>query len=365
MHSGIEQNRTYGEKYWWVAFAIAIIGIVIVSVSLSDLKELPMTIIGAVLGVAMTIFATYFLFKGQANQQSELAEKQSHLQAEILERQSELQIDMFRRQNELEQKAIKDAEIFKEKLNTYQKFLDALCKYITTKSDEAQLELKFRTAALAMHGDSLQLTALNQEISKIIAFYADEVPDDKELIHSLFSIAELFGTELYPGRDFVRNAEYGTSIENLACVIDASASSSELSEIEAEDKASEKSDEQEAENMESWAQKLSELKSNGWNVVIDPVKDTILMNNPIAQHNISFYKKGRFYVVQSQGEKGDSEYSKTLKALHKGSRRSNIWWRELTSLPNYGVSNGLSKAVETNSKARAVVVKWIDRLINI
>lgn len=363
MNSGIEPSRTYGEKYWWLAFAIAIIGIVIVTVSLSDLKELPMTIIGAVLGVAMTIFATYFLFKGQANQQSELAEKQSHLQAEILERQSELQIDMFRRQNELEQKAIKEAEIFKEKLNTYQKFLDALCKYVTTKSDEAQSELKFRTAALAMHGGAQQLTALNREISEIIAIYDEEVPDDKKLIQALFSIAELFGSELYPERLFVRNTEYETSIENLAHIIDDSASSSKLSEIEAEDKDSERSDEQDAENMESWAQKLSELKSNGWNVVIDPVKDTISMSNPTAQHNISFYKKGRFYVVQSQGEKGDSEYSKTLKALHKGSRRSNIWWRELTSLPNYGVSSGLSKAVETNSKARAVVVKWIDRLL--
>lgn len=341
MANNIQQS--YLEKWWGFAFAIAIIGIVVVTVFLADSRELPLTIIGAVLGVAMTVFATFFLFKGQSKQQIVLLEEQHRIERD--------------QENE--------TEIFKQKLNTYQQFLDALCKYVTTKSDEAQSELKFRTAALAMHGDTRQLTALNLEISEIIAIYDDEVPDDKKLIQALFSIAELFGSELYPGREFVRNAEYDTSIENLARVIDDSASSSGLSEIEAEDKDSEKSDAQEAENMESWAQKLSELKSYGWNVVIDSVRDSISLSNSAAQRYISFYKKGRFYVVQAQGADGDSEYSKTLKALHKGSRRSNIWWRELTSLPNYGVSNGLSKAVETNSKARAVVIKWIERLINI
>ncbi len=335
-------RQTFLEKWWSIAFAIAILGIAVVTVSLADSRELPLTIIGAVLGVAMTVFATFFLFKGQSKQQIALLEEQHRIERD--------------QENE--------TEIFKQKLNAYQKFLDALCKYVTTKSDGAQSELKFRTAALAMHGDTQQLTALNREISEIIAIYDNEVPDDKMLIRALFSIAELFGKELYPEKTFVRNAEYETSIENLAHIIDDSASSSELSEIEAEDKDSEKSDEQEAENMESWAQKLSELKSNGWNVVIDPVKDTISLSNSTAQNNISFYKKGRFYIVQAQGAEGDAEYSKTLKTLHKGSRRSNIWWRELTSLPNYGVSNGLSKAVETNPKARAVVIKWIDRLIN-
>lgn len=336
-------RQTFLEKWWSFAFAIAIIAIAVVSVSLADSRELPLTIIGAVLGVAMTVFATFFLFKGQSKQQIALLEEQHRIERD--------------QENE--------TEIFKQKLNAYQQFLDALCKYVTTKSDGAQSELKFRTAALAMHGDTRQLTALNREISAIIAIYDDEVPDDQKLIQALFSIAELFGSELYPERAFVRNVEYETSIENLAHIIDDSTSSSELSEIEAEDKESEKSDEQEAKNMESWAQKLSELESNGWNVVIDPVKDTISVSNPVAQHKISFYKKGRFYVVQAQGAEGDSEYSKTLKAMHKGSRRSNIWWRELTSLPNYGVSNGLSTAVDTNNKARAVVIKWINKLTNI
>lgn len=334
-------RQTVLEKWWGLAFAIAMIGIVVVTVSLADSRELPLTIIGAVLGVAMTVFATFFLFKGQSKQQIALLEVQ----------------------HRIERNQKNETEIFKQKLNTYQQFLDALCKYVTTKSDEAQSELKFRTAALAMHGDTYQLTALNREISEIIAIYDDEIPDDKKLIRALFSIAELFGAELYPGREIVRNTDYETSIENLARVIDDSASNSELSEIEAEDKDSEISDAHEAENMESWTQMVSDLRTKGWNTAVDPIKDTITISNPTSGQVISFYKKGRFYVVQAQGKDGDTEFSKALKTRYKGSRRSNIWWRELTSLPNYGVSNGLSTAIETNDKARAVVVKWIARLV--
>lgn len=334
-------QQTVLEKCWGFAFAAAIIGIVVITISLVDSRELPLTIIGAVLGVTMTVFATFFLFKGQSKQQ----------------------IALLKEQHRIEREQENETEIFKQKLNAYRQFLDALCKYVTTKSDEAQSELKFRTAALAIHGDTQQLTELNREIAKIIAIYDYEVPDDRELTHALFSIAELFGSELYPERAFARNTEYESSIQNLARVIDDSASSSKLSEIEAEDKDCEMSDAHEAENMESWAQKLSELKSNGWNIVIDQVKDTVSISNSAVQHSISFYKKGRFYVVQAQGAEGDSEYSKALKMQYKGSRRSNIWWRELTSLPNYGVSNGLSTAVETNEKARAIVIKWIGRLV--
>ena len=58
-------RQTFLEKWWSIAFAIAILGIAVVTVSLADSRELPLTIIGAVLGVAMTVFATFFLFKGQ------------------------------------------------------------------------------------------------------------------------------------------------------------------------------------------------------------------------------------------------------------------------------------------------------------
>lgn len=329
------------EKWWGLSFAVAIIGIAVVSVAVADSRELPMTIIGAVLGVAMTVFATFFLFKGQSKQQIALLEEQHRIERD--------------QENE--------TEVFKQKLNTYQQFLDSLCKYVKTKTDEAQAELKFRTAALAMHGNAAQLTSLNNEIAKIIGIYEVEVPDDKLLVQTLFSIAELFSKELYPIRTMTATDEYLKSIDNLARVIDDSESGTDLKEIEAEDKADETSDAQDAVTIDSWSRKVDELNSKGWKVAVNKDKDVITVSNPAQPQVISFFKKGRFYVVQAKGKEGDSDYSKALKIQHKGTRRSNIWWRDLTSLPNYGVSNGLSVAIETNSKARAVVSKWIDKLI--
>ncbi len=316
-------QQTILEKWWGFAFAIAILGIVVVTVSLADSKELPTTIIGAVLGVVMTVFASFFLFKGQSRQQLAFLEEQ----------------------HRIEHDQEYETEVFKQKLTTYNRFLDALCEYVKTKSEISQAELKFRTTALAMHGDAQQQTSLNQEISKIISIYDDEIPDDKKLIGALFSIAELFGAELYHDRELIRNAEYETSVENLARIIDDSASSSALSEIEAEDKDSEQSDAQEVENLETWEQKLSDLKTNGWDAVIDSIKDSITISNPALQRVISFYKKGRFHIVQVQGKSGDTEFSKALKAQYKGSRRENIRWRELISLPNYGVSKAHLKTL--------------------
>lgn len=46
-------------QLWGRAFATAILGIVIVAVVISDSRELPVTIIGAVLCVVMTVFAAF------------------------------------------------------------------------------------------------------------------------------------------------------------------------------------------------------------------------------------------------------------------------------------------------------------------
>jgi len=56
-------NPSLFEHLWGWSFAIAILGIIIVTFVISDTRELPMTIIGAVLGVAMTVFATFFSFQ--------------------------------------------------------------------------------------------------------------------------------------------------------------------------------------------------------------------------------------------------------------------------------------------------------------
>ncbi|MCM1140675.1 MAG: hypothetical protein NC453_19060 [Muribaculum sp.] len=334
-------QQTRLEKWWGLAFAISILGIVVVTVSLADSKELPTTIIGAVLGVAMTVFATFFLFKGQSKQQLALLEEQ----------------------HRIEHNQEYETEVFKQKLTTYNRFLDALCEYVKTKSEVSQAELKFRTAALAMHSDVEQMTLLNQTIAEIMNIFAEETTDDRRLVKALFSIADAFGKELYPKREMILTKEYEISVESLTTAIEDSALNTDITEIEAEDAANDTAGSDVISDASTWHDKINALKAAGWTAKVDTATDKISFTNPAANHSISIYKKGRFYVVQAQGSDGDTEFSKTLKAQYKGSRRANIWWRELTSLPNYGVSNGLSTAIASNDKARAVVVKWIDKLI--
>lgn len=129
-----DETQTVSEKWWWLWFTLALIGIVVVTIFLVDAKELPITIIGAVLGVAMTVFATFFLFKGQSRQQITLLEEQ----------------------NKIEREQEKVADIFKERLKAYQRFLDALCDYLETKSEKSKAKVRFHTAAIAMHGNFKQ-----------------------------------------------------------------------------------------------------------------------------------------------------------------------------------------------------------------
>lgn len=335
-------QQTMLEKWWGFAFAIAILGIVAVTVSLADSKELPTTIIGAVLGVVMTVFASFFLFKGQSRQQLAFLEEQ----------------------HRIEHDQEYETEVFKQKLTTYNRFLDALCEYVKTKSEVSQAELKFRTAALAMHSNVEQMTSLNQTIAEIMNIFTEETPDDWRLVKALFSIADEFGKELYPKREMIRTKEYEMSVESLTKSIEDSTLNTDIKEIEAEDAANDTAGSDVISDTSTWHDQLNTLKAEGWTVNVDAATDKISLTNPAANNSISIYKKGRFYVVQAQGPDGDTEFSKTLKAQYKGSRRANIWWRELTSLPNYGVSNGLSTAIVNNDKARAVVVKWIDRLKN-
>ena len=120
-----EYKSSLFEQIWGWSFAIAIIGIIIVTLVISDARELPMTIIGAVLGVAMTVFATFFLFKGQSKQQVAL-------------------IDQQREQE-------KDVEIFKQKLNSYNAFLDSLRRYVTESNDITKKEVILAQAEIPVH----------------------------------------------------------------------------------------------------------------------------------------------------------------------------------------------------------------------
>lgn len=164
------------EKWWSYLFAISIIAIAAVTVALSDINELPLTIVGALLGVAMTVFATYFLFKGQSKQQSALLEQQQKQQLALLEEQHNIE-----RQQE------KDVEVFKQKLNTYNAFLDALRRYVTDKAAGSKKEVIFHAMAIKMHCDNSVEDALDQNIITILDS-AGEENEVSALVESLNNI---------------------------------------------------------------------------------------------------------------------------------------------------------------------------------
>ena len=60
----------------------------------------------------------------------------------------------------------------------------------------------------------------------------------------------------------------------------------------------------------------------------------------------------------------DSEFSQLLKDNYGGARRYGTWWRELP-ISNYGVKQDtLLMQLPINDRARASVIKWIDKLTN-
>ena len=107
-----QESKPLFSKTWWIAFCIAILSIVMVTVAVVDSQDLPGTIIGAVLGVIMTVFASFILLKGQSAQQADLDEKQIKLQAELAEKQTKLQQDLQQQlvesQHDIESKEHRD-----------------------------------------------------------------------------------------------------------------------------------------------------------------------------------------------------------------------------------------------------------------
>lgn len=178
------------EKLWGYFFAVAILCIVIITFAIADSRDLPLTIIGAVLGVAMTVFATYFLFKGQSNQQLAMLQKQGHIES-------------------MQQK---QSEVFKQKLATYNRFLDALRKYVTESTKENKKEVIFHAMALRMHSKPDVVEALDESIINLINNNRSE-NEVEILVVSLNSIASIFRNELY--------GESSGSIKNLQAFTEA------------------------------------------------------------------------------------------------------------------------------------------------
>ena len=181
-----------------------------------------------------------------------------------------------------------------------------------------------------------------------------------KLIKALNRISGIFRSELYPLCTADNNAI------NLDAFIDAIVGSQveptkEQKEKDAEEE--QKEDEEAVVNskIQSWDSKIKELASMGW--TLENGNDLFALSSKDSDVKISVYRKKGKYVVEATKE-GDSDFSQTLKDNFKGSRRYGTWWRELP-INNYGVTEGsLLTQLPTNDRARASVIKWIDKLIN-
>ncbi len=328
-------QSTITEKWWGYFFAVAIVCIVVITITIADSRDLPLTIISAVLGVAMTVFATYFLFKGQSNQQLAMLQKQHHIES-IKE---------------------KESEIFKQKLATYNRFLNALRKYVTESTDSNKKEVIFHAMAIRMHSKPEVVEALDDNIINLIKSTGCE-KEVEVLIASLHSIACIYGNELY-------GASIGSS-KNLHAFTEAiSGSQEEPSENEKLLEAAEEEKEDAAAIQESsvisWDNQIKFLKTQGWNYT--PASDSFTLTSDSSPIVISVYRKKGKYVVEASKE-GDNDFSQTLKDSFKGSRRYGTWWRELP-INNYGVTKGsLLEQLSVNDKARASVIKWTNKLMS-
>lgn len=325
------QKSSLSEQLWGWAFAMAILGIVIVAFTISDTRELPMTIIGAVLGVAMTVFATFFLFKGQAKQQTA----------------------MLNQQREQE----KDVEIFKQKLNSYNAFLDSLRKYVTESNEITKKEVIFNAMAIRMHCSASIIESIDENITTIIKD-AGEDAEVRSLVWSLNKIACLFREELY-GESY--NAD-SKKLQEFEKAISGSTEEPTEEQKKTQTTEDEREDADIAEKtVPGWDEITNRLKGDGWH--LENGKDSFRLTSSATPVVISVHrKKGKYVVEASKGD--DCNFSQALKTSFKGARRYGTWWRELP-ISNYGVTEGsLLEQLPANDRARVSVIKWIDKLIN-
>lgn len=109
-----------------------------------------------------------------------------------------------------------------------------------------------------------------------------------------------------------------------------------------------------------WADKVKELASKGWK--LENKADAFELTSASSPIRLSVYRKKGNYVVEAS-KPDDNDFSQQLKDDFNGSRRYGTWWRDLP-ISNYGVTKGtLLTQLPTNDRARASVIKWIDKLI--
>lgn len=322
----IYKNRGYASwSVYIIAITLTLVACAIaVIMRLFSVNDLPFQTFAALIGVIITAIITGVLLKGQS--------------------------DAERRQKE-------QSEIFKEKLATYNRFLDALRKYVTESTDNNKKEVIFHAMAIRMHTKSETISVIDQNIIKLI----ENTGTDSEvqtLIESLNAIALIFGKELY-GESMGDTANLSTFVAAISGSQEEPSEEEKLIEVAEEEK-------EDTTNVKescviSWNDQLSKLKSQGW--VMNLGNDSFTLTSASTPVVISVYRKKGKYVVEATKE-GNSEFSQSLKDSFKGSRRYGTWWRELP-INNYGVTEGtLLAQLPNNDRARASVIKWIDKLIS-
>lgn len=320
----INKNRGYANwSVYAVAIALTLIACAVaVVLRLFSTSDLPFQTFAALIGVIITAIITGILLKGQS--------------------------DAERRQKE-------QAEIFKEKLATYNRFLDSLRKYVTESNENNKKDVVFNAMTLRMHSKALVIDALDDNIIKIIGRGSDI--ETRELVIALNAIACIFGRELYQ-----EETGSDTCIDSLASAIEDGQLEPTMAEKDVE--MAEEVNEDDAlgdSKVMAWCDKVAMLKAQGW--AMTQSEDAFTLTSASTPTVISIYRKKGKYVVEATKE-GDSDFSQTLKNNFKGSRRYGTWWRELP-ISNYGVKEGtLMSQLPANDRARASVIKWIDKLTN-
>ncbi len=317
-------QRRYGSwTVYGIAIALTIIACAIaVVLRLFSVNDLPFQTFAALIGVIITAIITGVLLKGQSD--SERIQKEK-------------------------------AEIFKEKLATYNRFLDALCKYVTESNPTHKKEVIFHAMALRMHTNSDTIKELDAHIVRLI--YNTGTDDEVEtLVKSLNAIAKIFAKELYG-----ESTDSPTNVDEFVAAISGSQEAPSEDE-KLKDAAKEEKEDAAAvkdSKISAWSDKINDLKVNGWKLTEG--NDSFTLTSASTPVVISVYRKKGKYIVEATKE-GDNNFSQEMKNNFNGYRRYDTWWRELP-IGNYGVKDGtLMEQLPVNDKARASVIKWIDKL---
>lgn len=327
----IYKNRSYGSwTTYMVAIALTILACAVaVILRLFSVTDLPFQTFAALIGVIITAIITGVLLKGQSDAEREQKEK---------------------------------AEIFKEKLSSYNRFLNALCTYVTDSTPRNKKALIFHTIAIKMHSSGDDMARHYENVTRILQSTGnDNSEETSALIDALNEIATSFRKELY-GVTSTDDSQLTTIIERFTSAIDGSQEVPSEKEKEADTLQDEAEDKElQDSKLISWDSKIKELAAKGWNITTE--SEEVKLTSSAVPVIISIYRKKGKYVIEAS-KPDDSEFSKRLKENFKGSRRYGTWWRELP-INNYGVSDGtLLAQLPTNDRARASVIKWIDKLIN-